>query len=413
MQGTLINPETYKAYNKAFYEAMVGPLKVQADFDAFKNTDYWEQYMLNAFQFSAAKSASELKVLQGLVFGKNGEKIPFEDYKEQAMKVVQQFNEQWLRVEYDLAGRGAVMAEKWREMWKDRDLYPYYIFRTRRDARVRPEHAELEGKIFKLDSPQGQMYWPPLDWNCRCTGEATDEGTPLTAAEAEKYKDNIGAGFEGNVGIDGIFPKTKSGSSYFQVLKNANEAKPEMFEEPKIKKPKETVYDKIAETESKIRNNKFETLVIYDKQGNQLYKNRGGKSSVRIADEDLKLLKKDAIWTHNHPYALNAPKGSMKRIGNSFSPLDITTASKYNASEIRAVTETYTFIMQRPKDGWPSVDKIKKFYNSEHNKLYENNSKRINEGTTTSTKAEIVHWHIINREAAKHFGMKYTKFKAI
>lgn len=303
MQGNILFPETYKAYNKAFYEAMIGPLKVEQDFQDFTNTDYWEKYMLNAFQFSAAKSVSELKTLQSLVFGKNGEKISFDEYKDQALKVVSQFNEQWLRVEYDMASRGAVMAEKWQSMWKDRDLYPNYIFRTRKDNRVRPEHAELEGKVFKLESAQGQEFYPPLDWNCRCTVEQTDEGTPLTADEAAKYRDNIGPGFEGNVGIDGILPITKSGSSYFQALKNANEAKPGMFEDkPVAEMPKTGLSIEEAKTEmAKMNISDAERQAILDYTGEKFnaingyyrgWKKEISEENKKIADTLSDFIKK-------------------------------------------------------------------------------------------------------------------------
>ena len=228
MQGTFINTETYRAYNKAFYEAMIGGINIQSDFDEYRDTSYWETYMTNAFQFSAAKNAAEMKMLQSYVFGKNGEKLPFEDFKTAVEPVLKEFNETWLRTEYDLAGRGAVLAENWRAMYKDKDLYPFWKYETRHDDRVRPEHAELNGRIFRLDDASSQGLYPPISWNCRCTAKAVDDGTLATNDEIEKYKDNIAPGFEGNVGIDGIFPKTKS--SYFEVLKNANEAKPQMFD---------------------------------------------------------------------------------------------------------------------------------------------------------------------------------------
>lgn len=165
-QGNLIHSETYREYNKAFYEAMIGGINIEADFDAFKNTDYWEKYMLNTFQFSAAKSAAEMKMLQGYVFGKNGERVPFEQFKEVVEPIVGQFKEQWLRVEYDLAAHGAVMGQRWNDLYRDRDLFPYWVFTTRKDDRVRKHHEELEGKIFKFDDPYAQQFWPPLDWNC-------------------------------------------------------------------------------------------------------------------------------------------------------------------------------------------------------------------------------------------------------
>lgn len=253
-QGNLIHSETYREYNKAFYEAMIGGINIEADFDAFKNTDYWEKYMLNTFQFSAAKSAAEMKMLQGYVFGKNGERVPFEQFKEIVEPIVGQFKEQWLRVEYDLAVHGAVMGQRWNDLYRDRDLFPYWVFTTRKDDRVREHHRELEGKIFKFDDPYAQQFWPPLDWNCRCEGESTDEGTPLNKNEMEKYTGDIGKGFEGNVGIDGIFPKTKSGSSYFNVLPNANKAKPEMFKEKPVApmpKPEDALNELKKQVDSK------------------------------------------------------------------------------------------------------------------------------------------------------------------
>lgn len=399
-QGNLIHSETYREYNKAFYEAMIGGINIEADFDAFKNTDYWEKYMLNTFQFSAAKSAAEMKMLQGYVFGKNGERVPFEQFKEVVEPIVGQFKEQWLRVEYDLAVHGAVMGQRWNDLYRDRDLFPYWVFTTRKDSRVREEHRELEGKIFKFDDPYAQQFWPPLDWNCRCEGESTDEGTPLNKNEMEKYTGDIGKGFEGNVGIDGIFPKTKSGSSYFNVLPNANKAKPEMFKKQPVA-PKESVYDKINKVENEIRNNKFETMVVYNDKGNEVLKIEGGKKNVRVDDNDLKKITANCIITHNHPSALNA----------SFSITDIKTASKYNLKEMRAVSKDFTFIMEPGSKGWPSQMKITRTYNEISEKIRIDLSNRIKNGTTTVKKANTVHWHIVNRMAAEKLGMKYTKIR--
>lgn len=409
-QGNLIHSETYREYNKAFYEAMIGGINIEADFDAFKNTDYWEKYMLNTFQFSAAKSAAEMKMLQGYVFGKNGERVPFEQFKEVVEPIVGQFKEQWLRVEYDLAVHGAVMGQRWNDLYRDRDLFPYWVFTTRKDDRVRKHHEELEGKIFKFDDPYAQQFWPPLDWNCRCEGESTDEGTPLNKNEMEKYVDDIGKGFEGNVGIDGIFPKTKSASSYFSVLPNANKAKPEMFKEKPVSK-RETIYDKINKIEKEIRNNKFETMVVVDKKGNEILNLKGDKDSVKADQKDIEKITKGSIITHNHPSALNFPEKSMRRIGQSFSTNDIMTASKFDTKEMRAVTPNYTFIMKPGKNGWPSGAKITKTYNEIHEKLRIDLSNRIEKGITTINKAQTIHWHTVNKMAAEKLGMKYTKIR--
>jgi SPP1 gp7 family putative phage head morphogenesis protein len=218
----------YANYNNAFYSAITKGMPVlNASFSDLTDTKFTEQYLVNAFQFSAAKSRAEMKMLQKLVFDDKGQKRTFTEFQKLATPTLETFNKTWLRVEYDLASRGAVMAEKWQSMYKDRDIYPYGIYQTRHDGKVRPEHAALNGKVFRIDDAKAQGYYPPLDWSCRCTWEPTNEGDPVTDKEMDKYKDAIGDGFGGNVGINGIMPSEKH--SYFDILPNANNANYNMF----------------------------------------------------------------------------------------------------------------------------------------------------------------------------------------
>ena len=46
----------------------------------------------------------------------------------------------------------------------------HYIWRTRRDNKVRPSHAANDGKIFAWDDPPGTGH-PGDDYGCRCTAE--------------------------------------------------------------------------------------------------------------------------------------------------------------------------------------------------------------------------------------------------
>lgn len=46
----------------------------------------------------------------------------------------------------------------------------HYIWRTRRDNKVRPAHADREGQIFSWDEPPTGGH-PGEDHNCRCTAE--------------------------------------------------------------------------------------------------------------------------------------------------------------------------------------------------------------------------------------------------
>jgi SPP1 gp7 family putative phage head morphogenesis protein len=222
---------------------MINGMAINAGFEALTNTDFWEQYQLNAFQFSAAKSRAEMKMLQNQVFDENKKKRTYEEFREACNPILTTLDT-WWRVEYDLASRGAVLADQWQQIWKDRDINPYATYHTRGDARVRPEHATLNGIRFRIDSPIAKNLYVPNGWNCRCDWETDNyEGKLKSDDELEKlltgktnisnnplkpkYVDNVPFEFRNNVGIDGIFPSKKH--SYFEVLPNANDANYTMF----------------------------------------------------------------------------------------------------------------------------------------------------------------------------------------
>jgi len=64
---------------------------------------------------------------------------------------------------------------------------------------------------------------------------------------------------------------------------------------------------------------------------------------------------RDRIVLHNHPS------------GNSFSITDILTSREFNAFEMRATGRFGTFILRRPKGGWPSepsmINQLGKYLN--------------------------------------------------
>jgi len=99
----------------------------------------------------------------------------------------------------------------------------------------------------------------------------------------------------------------------------------------------------------------------------------------------------------------------MRRIGSSFSQADIKAAIVNNMSEIRAVTPEFTFIAKRPDAGWPTVQKFMENNERNNQKLFKEFYDRIQAGTTTVQKAEIVHWHTVNKRSFGELGIKYTK----
>ena len=51
-----------------------------------------------------------------------------------------------------------------------------YVWRTMEDDRVRPKHADQDGKVHSWDKPpkvgaKGERFHPTQDYNCRCYAE--------------------------------------------------------------------------------------------------------------------------------------------------------------------------------------------------------------------------------------------------
>lgn len=224
----------YRRYNKYFFQDIVNNTKIKTSFEAFKDTSIYERYILNAFQFSAAKSAAEAKTLQSLVYDEDKKIKSYSKFKNDAIEVSNIFNETWLRVERDICVRSSVQAEAWNRMVDDKDINPYWIYKGVMDDRERPEHVELEGQIFRIGDPAGDAVFPPDDWNCRCSGEPLDDDElgdrkVNSNTEAKALLDeHVDEQFRYNPAEQGMMPKQHS---YFEALPNSNSANGSIFKD--------------------------------------------------------------------------------------------------------------------------------------------------------------------------------------
>lgn len=82
-----------------------------------------------------------------------------------------------------LHGGQAVAAAQYRVLDRQRDVFPYWMYATHGDGRVRASHAALNGKIFPSNSPFWQLHYPPWEYMCRC------KVIPLTQDDAMQIRD--------------------------------------------------------------------------------------------------------------------------------------------------------------------------------------------------------------------------------
>lgn len=122
----------------------------------------------NVFFFSGFKTYKELQEVSSLLKNYSGTFKSFDKFKLEASKIGKIYNENYLRAEYNFAVQSCQMAVKWNEYAKDGDNY-YLQYRTANDGKVRPAHQALNKTTLPFSDKFWNNYYPPLDWNCRCT----------------------------------------------------------------------------------------------------------------------------------------------------------------------------------------------------------------------------------------------------
>lgn len=154
----------FKGYGKTLFDVQYG-------------SNDW--YMLHDFQhnvyvFSGAKQYQQVKEISALLT-KGDAVTPFNEFKTQAKVVFDQYNENYLRAEYNSAIAQARSASQWQEIISQQDQFPMLTYQTVGDDRVRPTHAELDNITRPVNDKFWDTYMPPNGWNCRCHVEQNDD----------------------------------------------------------------------------------------------------------------------------------------------------------------------------------------------------------------------------------------------
>lgn len=76
-----------------------------------------------------------------------------------------------------------------------------YTYLTKRDDKVRPAHAEMDGYTRKKDDPCWLEIWPPNGWNCRCQIVVLKEPERQSRVRHD-IADNVDEEFLFNVGVE-------------------------------------------------------------------------------------------------------------------------------------------------------------------------------------------------------------------
>jgi SPP1 gp7 family putative phage head morphogenesis protein len=119
---------------------------------------------INLFQFSAAKDLSEIQKLNEAFRASTG----WADFLSRACEISGEFNETWLRTEYDTAYLTSESSAAYYRLMAQKDIFPYWQYITMDDGRVREEHLKLHGLVLECIDKLWDKIYPPNGWRCRC-----------------------------------------------------------------------------------------------------------------------------------------------------------------------------------------------------------------------------------------------------
>jgi SPP1 gp7 family putative phage head morphogenesis protein len=119
---------------------------------------------MNIAHFSSAKTMAMVQELNQALSESTG----FSDFKKRTEPILNTYNRNYLRTEYNLAVATAQNAARYYNQMESVAEVPYLIYRTANDGRVRSAHQALQGMVFKKTDMASASIYPPNGYGCRC-----------------------------------------------------------------------------------------------------------------------------------------------------------------------------------------------------------------------------------------------------
>ncbi|WP_314391840.1 ADP-ribosyltransferase [Leptotrichia shahii] len=150
----------------------------------------------------------------------------FKDWKKDVDKILSEsglkLNEGYLKTVFRTNMNHAYNAGIHLKVDKYKERYPYYRYCGILDGREQQHTKELDGKIFKVGTPEADKYFPPNGFNCRCytVSLTEDEVDPSEVVSGDDIGLDVGS-FADNIGdVD-----------YIEILENNYKQKVKIVEE--------------------------------------------------------------------------------------------------------------------------------------------------------------------------------------
>ena len=127
----------------------------------------------NVGVFSAFKNHAQVDEMVSALRDEKGALRSYNDFKKTATGIEKDYNENWLKAEYNAAVRSARTATDWVSATTNQKLYPNIEYLPSRSAHRRVEHEQYYGIIRPVDDPFWNTHLPPVGWGCKCGWRTT------------------------------------------------------------------------------------------------------------------------------------------------------------------------------------------------------------------------------------------------
>jgi hypothetical protein len=161
------------------------------------NYEFVNELRHNNAVFSAFRAHAQANELAKQLLDENDKLKSFSKFKTDCAPVLEKWNVNHLKTEYNTAVIRARAAAKWKDFERDADLYPNLMWLPSTSAEQRPYHQPFYGKIWPINDPFWSTNYPGNLWNCKCGITNTDSKPTGKGVEAD-YKP--ADGLDGNPG---------------------------------------------------------------------------------------------------------------------------------------------------------------------------------------------------------------------
>lgn len=155
---------------------------------------------------------------------------------------------------------------------------------------------------------------------------------------------------------------------------------------------------KLQRSERILVGNNYETAMVFDTDGNVVFKKKGARDEVSFTASEIKQMK-GRVVTHNHPN------------GSGFSADDIAMLRRSKAAELRACTRGGTYVI-RPPQKWPDSLTTRADIDAELDRIFDDLGNKYRDIAAQEGSSIIRYLPIIEEETMQVFGQKYGFYTA-